>query len=71
MKTKTKTLLKATPAIVAFCLMQAIAIVAVFAALQVIAPSLGNLRAYVENDLPTLLGTVSVLVGITYIFKNL
>lgn len=54
-----------------FIFFLAFAVVAVFASLQVLAPSLGNIRAYVENDLPTLLVTIAALVGITYVFKNI
>lgn len=69
MSPQTKALLKAIPALAVFCLLFAVALVAVFATLQVLAPSLGNVRAYVEQDAPTFLLTLAALVGVTYVFK--
>lgn len=56
---------------IVFATIQAIAIVAVWASLQVLAPSLAEVRTYVENDLPVLLMMLAALVGITYVFKNI
>ncbi len=63
--------LKIAGSILAFVFMQAIALVAVFAALQVIAPSLAEFRRYVDADLPNLLLALGVGVGVTYICNNL